>query len=204
MSKNVLKLGLYSVILLLTVTVESQRQRGPSQNISQGQQAMPVFNAENAAGILTYNDRKVIKKTKLETDKEKDSVKKIISEYNHAIEEIKSLHSRAFRTAEEFVAEKRREAMTNRDREAMRSIQSETMQKLNPIRRIVRSTELRLNDKLKPVFSEEQYGWWLDYQKSKKQALRPKRPDNTEGGRPVGVGRGNSRQGNNGGRQGNF
>jgi len=173
MRKNVLKLVLYSIILLITVSIEAQGQRGQSQNRTQGQRgqsqnraqgqgSMPVFNAENATGILTYSYRKVIKKTKNKKAEEKNSVEKIISEYNHTIDEIKFLHSDEFRAIEKILAKKRQEAMANRDREAMRFIQSETMKKLIHIKSKVQIAEQELNGKLELVFSEKQYNKWIN------------------------------------------
>lgn len=170
----------------MTVSVEAQRgqgKRGQSQNNMQGQGMMPKFNAKNAAGILTYNYERVIKKTKLKKDEKKSRVEDIISEYNHSIDEIKILHSDEFRATEKFVAKKYNEAKVGGNREDIRFIQLEAVEKLAHIKSTVLKAELELNGKLEIVFSEKQYKKWLRYQRSKKQSLKQKTPETAGGGR---------------------
>jgi len=187
MSKDILKLVLFSVILLMTSSIVAQRgpgNRGQSQNQRQGERELPKFNAENAVGILMYDYERVLKKTKVKKAKKKSRIAKIISDYNHTITEIKFLHSEEFRATENFVTIKRATAKENRDREAMRFIQQEAMEKLIPIKHKVHKAVQVLNEKLALVFSEKQLHKWRRLQRARKENIKPKRPDNPKGGRP--------------------
>jgi len=183
MSKYVLKLVLFSVMLLMTSSIVAQPGKGGRpQNQMHGERELPKFNAENAVGIVKYDYERVLKKTKLKKAKKKSRVAKIISEYNHTIAEIKFLHSDELRATEKFVALKRAETKANRD--AMHYIQQEAMEKLIHIKHKVRKAERVLNDKLNFVFSEKQHHKWSRLQRKSKESLKPKRPDNSEGRRP--------------------
>lgn len=187
MRKNILKLAVFIVMLLMTESMQAQRgagNRGQVQHQMQGQREQPKFNAENAIGMLKYDYERVLKKTKVKKVKKKNKIAKIILDYNHTIAEIKFLHSEEFRATESFVAIKRVEAMANRDRDVMHFIQLEAMEKLAHIKRKVHKAERVLNDKLGLVFSEKQYHKWRRLQRARKESLKPKRPNNSEGGRP--------------------
>ena len=193
MSKHILKLVLFSVMLLMTSSIVAQRgqgNRGQSQNQVQGEREMPTFNAENAVGILKYRYKRVLKKTKLKDPEKKSAVVKIISDYNQTINEIKFLHSDELSATENFVAIKRAEAKANRDRGAMHFIQQDAMEKLVHIKHKVHKTEQLLNDQLVLVLSEKQFNKWRRIQRARKESLKPQRPDNGGGGRPQKSGRG--------------
>lgn len=193
MSKYILKLVLFSVIILMTNSIVAQRGQGnreQSQHQRPGERKLPKFNAKKAVGILKYDYERVLKKTKVKKAAKKNRVAKIISAYNHTIAEISFLHSEELKAIERFVALKRAAAKGSRDREAMQSIQSEAMEKLTPIKHQVRKAERVLNDKLMQVFSEKQYHKWRRMQRTRKENLKPKRPDHSQGERSQKGGRG--------------
>ena len=196
MSKNILKIVLLSVMLLMTNSIVAQRGQGnrgnkmQSQNQMHGERELPRFNAKNAVGILKYDHERVLKKTKVKKTPKKNRVAKIISDYNHTIAEISFLHSEELKATERFVALKRAAAKGRRDLETMQSIQSEAMEKLIPIKYKVRKAEQVLNEKLRQVFSEKQYHKWRRMQRARKENLKPKRPDHSQGERSQKGGRG--------------
>jgi len=157
-----------------------QGKGGRPKGQVQGEKKQPNFNAENALGILLYDDRKVLKKVKVKKAKKKNSVVKIISEYNHTIRELTFLHTDEFRAAENIVALKRAKAEATRDREAMQNAQHDAMEKLIHIKRKVNHAEQELNDKLAFVLSEKQFRKWYRFQRSRKESLKPKKPDNND------------------------
>lgn len=187
MSKYIFKLVLFSVMLLMTSTIAAQRGQGKGgrpQNQMHGEREQPKFNAENAVGILKYDYERVLKKTKIKKAPKKSAVAKIISDYNQTIAEITFLYSEELRATENFVVMKREEANANRDREAVHFIQQVAMEKLIYIKRKVHKADRVLNDKLALVLSEKQLHKWRRLQRARKESLQPKRPDNSEGGRP--------------------
>lgn len=187
MNTTILKLTVFAIMLLTTKSILAQRGPGNSrqaQRPMQGQRELPKFNAKNAVGILKYDYEKVLKKTKVKKDSKKNKVTKIIADYNHSIAEIMFLHTDEFRAIEKFVAIKRETAKANRDREAIPFIQQEAMEKLIHIKRKVRNADRVLNDKLELVLSEKQLQKWHRLQRTRKESLQPKRPENTRGGRP--------------------
>ena len=207
MIKKILKLGLFATILLLTVSINAQSrghrgnggsQRGQSQNRSQGQgqRMMPAFNAKNAIGILKFDDVIVCKKAKIKNKSEKLKVARFISEYNHTIDELLFLHFETIKTTEEFVSLKRKEAITNKDMKAMRFIQMEAMEDLNPIKNKVDEADLLLNTKLERLLSNKQFKKWEKYQKLKRKELKPKRPEGNKGSSQ------SSQRGSRGGKRG--
>jgi len=88
MNNNILKLGLFLAILLITVPLFAQVQGQRSQNRNQGQRSMPAFNAKNAVGIIKYNAKKIIKKTNIKNEEKKREVVKVFSAYNQTIDEL--------------------------------------------------------------------------------------------------------------------
>lgn len=192
MSKNELKLVVFSILLLISGSLLAQRGqgnsgqggRGQSQNQMQAQSEQPKFNAAHAIGILLYDHDRVIKKTKLKNPGKKRNVVKIISDYNQTIRELKFLHSEEFRATENYVAIKREAAKVNGDRAEMRLIQLEAVEKLNHIKDKVLRAEQVLNDKLAGVFSEKQNHKWLRLQHARKESLKLGRPYSVEGSRP--------------------
>ncbi len=206
MIKKILKLGLFATILLLTVSINAQSrgqrgngggQKGQSQNRSQGQRMIPAFNAKNAIGILKYDDVIVCKKTKIKVKSEKLKVVKIISEYNHTIDELLFLHSETIKTTEEFVSLKRKKAIANKDMESMRFIQMEAMEGLYPIKNKVNEADQLLNTKLERLLSNKQFKKWKKYQELKKKELKPKRPERNKGSSSQ-----SSQRGSRGGKRG--
>ncbi len=183
MKKGSLILRLFTIILLVTVfanaQVQGQRgnygQMGQSQN--RGQSQMPSFDASNAVGILTYDEEKVAKRSKIKSDGKKKDITVIISAYNHRIDEIRILYAVLLITTEKYVADRRKEAMARRNREAMSLIQSDAMDKLRPVRREVIKADKELNKRLAGILSEKQLKKWKNYQNSKKESLRPKIPE---------------------------
>jgi len=171
----------------MTSSIVAQRGQGKGgrpQNQMHGDRELPKFNAENAVGILKYDYERILKKTKVKKGNKKIRVTKIISAYNHSIREIKFLHSEELRATENFVATKRAAAKANRDRDAMHFIQQEAMEKLIHIKHKVLKAERVLNDKLTAIFSKKQHHKWRRLQRARKESIQPKRPDNSEGGRP--------------------
>jgi len=171
-------------MLLMTSSIVAQRGQGNSrQSQRHGEREAPKFNAKNAVGILKYDYERVLKKTKVKKAKKKKRVAKIISDYNHTIAEISFLHAEDLKATESFVAIKRAAAKANRDREAMHFIQQEAMEKLIHIKHKVRKAEQVLNKRLALVFSEKQLHKWRRLQRTRKENLKPKRPDHSQGGR---------------------
>ncbi len=94
-----------------------------------------------------------------------------ITAYNQTIDEIHVANSDKLGDLENIVNTKRKDAMANRDTQAMRNIQAEAMQQLAPIRTQLIIVEQNLNFELKQVLTEKQYKKWEKYQNSKKEAL---------------------------------
>lgn len=192
MRKNILKLVVFTTILLMTKSILAQRgsgNRGQTQHQIDGQRELPKFNAKNAVGILKYDYGRVIKKTKIKKDAKKNRIAKIISDYNHIIDEIKFLHSEDFKAVENYVSIKREEARTNNDRAAMSFIHSEAMEQLLYIKRNVYKAEQTLNNQLEMFLTEKQFHKWRRLQRARKESLNSKTPDNIERGRPQKGGR---------------
>jgi len=185
MNKAILKSGLFSAILLISVSLSAQVQgQRRSQNRNQGQRSMPAFNAKNAVGIIKYNVKKIIKKTNIKSEDKREEVAKIFSAYNLTIDEIKSLNSENLKDVEKFVNDTQKNAIVARDREAMRFARKDANEKLAPIRKEVVIADQELNSSLKQILSEEQFERWKKYQQFKKDALQPERPQgmNNSGG----------------------
>jgi len=162
-------------IIILQVGL-ANAQRGQPPNGSQGgqgggQMSMPDFNVENAVGILKYKPKKVFKKLKIQADSNMLAIATFITAYNQTIDEIHVANSDKLGDLENIVNTKRKDAMANRDTQAMRNIQAEAMQQLAPIRTQLIIVEQNLNFELKQVLTEKQYKKWEKYQNSKKEAL---------------------------------
>lgn len=186
MNKAILKSGLFSAILLISVSLSAQVQgQRRSQNRNQGQRSMPAFNAKNAVGIIKYNAKKIIKKTNIKNEEKRGEVVKVFSAYNQTIDEIKLLNSEKLKDVERFVNETQKNAMATRDRDAMRFARKKANEKLAPIKNQIIIADQELNTSLKQILSEEQFERWMKYRQFKKKALQPNLPErmnNNSGG----------------------
>ncbi len=186
MDKTILKSGLFSAILLISVSLSAQVQgQRNSQNRNQSQRSMPAFNAENAVGIIKYNAKKIIKKTNIKNEDKRREVAKIFSVYNQTISEIKLLNSEKLKGVERYVNDTQKNAMATRDLEAMRFSRKVANEKLAPIKNQIIIADQELNTSLKQILLEEQFERSLKYRQFKKEALQPNLPEhmnNNSGG----------------------
>ena len=154
-------------------------------------QMMQEFNAKHMAGVLKYKKEKVFKKTGIKEDSKKQAFSEGISEYNKAIDKIIFMNTPKFEEVDRKVRAQREIAMANKDRQEMIIVMQEARDELAPVKNQVIEETKKLNEKAEKILSAKQNKKWLKYQKSKKEALKPKRPSGQPGGMSKGQGRGN-------------
>jgi hypothetical protein len=155
-------------------------QRGGRQN-QEGQQNSEVkkFNASEVAGLFFYDIKKIIKKIKIKDNITKDSVTKLLKNYNFEIREISLLNANKFKDLNAIVNAGigSRNNTGNQDSNSYKNtgLRKKVQEIIRPIRQEVRENEIKLNENLAAILSEKQNKKWLKYQKAKKDKLKPKK-----------------------------
>lgn len=190
----------YFIILLVNLSFYAQPsgggQRGGRQN-QEGQQnkESKKFKANEAAGLFFYDIKKVLKKIKIKDKIAKDSVTKLLKNYNFEIREISRLNANKFKDLNTIVNagiayRKNSENKSSKSNKNL-GIRKKIQEIIRPIRQEVRENELKLNEDLAVILSEKQHKKWLKYQKTKKDKLKPKKAQRNN----------NQRENNRGNRQ---
>lgn len=133
-----------------------------------GGMQVPDFDAEKAAGIISYNPDKVVKKLKLSDESKKNTVARFIKDYNTKIDALSIENAATFKYLEDEFDKNIKIAMQNRDRSQMDGIKAKITTTIPPIRKQVLEYEKVLNDSLAEILTEKQNEKWLKYQKQKK------------------------------------
>jgi len=172
---------LYSIIFSLLVTVSFSQMRGGGMKRGghgrngQGmqQQEMQGFNINRMAGIVMYDENKVLKKLKIKDLKKAQKIRTYIRDYNKKMEGLKLKYYKEIKTAKAMAEAKRKEAMQKQDREIMRDARSEIREKLAPVRNEAKQYQNLLNEKMEKILSEKKLKKWKKYVSSrhKKQSV---------------------------------
>ncbi len=167
--KKALLLGL---ILVFTSSFAQMQGRGGMGRRGMGgggnpQQAAMKIDVEKMSGIVYYDDKKIIKKLKIKDKEKQQLVKKYIYEYNKKMDEIKLKYHQQIKETKAYMEEKKREAMQNRDFEAMQRAKYRVKEKMAPVREETRMQKKILNEKMQQLLSKKQYKKWKKYVKKK-------------------------------------
>jgi len=141
--------------------------------VSQAQQP-PDFDAVKAAGIVTYDAEKVIKKLKLEDEAIGQQVREHIGDYNMEMYQLLDKHSTTLSDLDALFDRQVKIAMQQRDRSQMNGVKTKIKQVIPPIRQEVMEYERVLNDAMASTLDEKVYAKWLKYQKGKKPSMPAK------------------------------
>ena len=196
----------YFIILLLNFSFYAQRSGGGQRGGRQNQQTQQnketkKFKTSEVAGLFSYEIEKVVRKLKIKDENKKASVIKLLSDYNFEIKEILLINADKFKDFDRLVnteMQSRRNSgneKTNKDKNG--GIREKVQKLIRPIRQKDRKKEIRLNEDLAKILSKKQNKKWLKYQKTKKDKLKPKRPqaNNNQGRNQGGNQRGNRQRG---------
>lgn len=190
------------IILLLFSSLSlcfAQRPNGQGRNnsgFSSQSQEIPKFESEKIAGIFEYNSKKVLKKLKLKkNDTISTSIMDQLDNYNLEISKIKTENKALFEGLDIVVNQNIETARQNRNRELMKETMLMVRERLQPVIEQIEVQETTLNQNLKSLITDEQNDKWLDYQKSEKQKLLPKRGSNDARNRPDDITRQRRRRG---------
>lgn len=152
--KNLIRLTAIAMLVLFAFVTKAQQP--------------PNFKAEEAAGIVTYDSEKVIKKLKIEEEEVKKSITTAIGEYNMEMYELADAHGATFQELDDDFNRQVQIAMQRRDRSQMDGVKSKIRETIPPIREQAMQHENVLNASMKSTLDEKQYNKWLKYQKSQK------------------------------------
>ncbi|MEO1253355.1 MAG: hypothetical protein AAFY41_00535 [Bacteroidota bacterium] len=131
-------------------------------------QQIPDFDAEKAAGIVTYDTEKVIKKLKVEDLKAKQSIAKSIEQYNMKMYELSDTHAATFQELNAYFERQVQVAIRNRDRSQMDGFKTKVKETIPPIKKEVIVHENALNESMQSLLDDKQFNKWMKYQKSQK------------------------------------
>jgi hypothetical protein len=160
--------------------------RGQQGQRQQSEQAQEVkrFSARDAAGLFYYDVEKVIKKIKVKDEKKQYQVKKALRNYNFKVKEILFLNSEKLSDLDSVMSSLPKPSKKERNQSSKDNSEENTDRRkiigniIGPIRDEVHMHEAELNEMLEGTLSEKQQKKWLKYQKSKKESLVPKKPQN--------------------------
>jgi len=137
---------------------------------------VPEFNAKNAIGLVNYDADEVCDEAKVKDDEKRQLVSKAIAEYNYDIKEFNFQHALKLSDIELMVNSKQKEAMENKNFEAVKENRVKANELLVPYRDIIEEVNMKLNEKLKNALSEKEFKRWSKYSKKKIEDLHPKSP----------------------------
>ncbi|WP_296317807.1 hypothetical protein [Winogradskyella sp. UBA3174] len=172
------KVILFLVLLQLTVSFAQRPNGGLGGNTRQASagQERPEFESTKVAGFIEYDSKKVLKKLKL---KKGDSIVKQITvhinTYNAKITSIKLENKELLEGLDIVVNQNMETAMKTRNRELMGTTMKMVQEKLKPIRDKIKAQDDELNVFFEQSLTDDQNKKWLDYQKSEREKLMPKR-----------------------------
>ncbi|MEL6560822.1 MAG: hypothetical protein AAFQ94_21690 [Bacteroidota bacterium] len=129
---------------------------------------IPDFDAEEVAGIVTYDTEKVIKKLKVEDGQVKQSIAKSIGEYNMEMYQLSDAHAATFQELNADFERQVQAAIRNRDRSMMDGFKAKVRETIPPIKKEVIAYENELNEVMQSVLDKKQFEKWLKYQKNQK------------------------------------
>jgi len=164
------------IVLLNSFLVLSQQRRNHQQNSQRGQQNKMTpakLKPENMVGILMYDTKKVLKKLKIKSKKERVIVIRLLKKHNNSNREIKVFNQETFTAAKTFLKTKREEAKQHQDFSVFKEARVKVKKMLLPIRKKVTFERNRLNKSMQKVLSEKEYKKWLKYQKKELKNLKP-------------------------------
>jgi len=141
--KNKIKLLLSSAAILLTIIVTAQQP--------------PNFDAKKAAGLVTYESEKVIKKLKISDEDTKKSIVLALETFNMEIYELSDEHSNQLQELDEYFDRQIKVAMQRRDRSQMDGVKTQIGETIPPIRQQVATHEEVLNTAMKAELDSKQY-----------------------------------------------
>ena len=189
------------LITFLTFNLFGQPPGGGGGRGQQGQEQqaeeIKKFSASDAAGLFYYEVEKVIKKIKVKDEKKQYQVKKALRNYNFKIKEILFLNSEKFSDLDLVInslpkLSKQERNQSSEDNSEENTDKREIIENIiGPVREEVHINESELNQVLEEILSEKQQKKWIKYQNSKKESLKPKKPQD----------RGNQNSRSNGGQR---
>ncbi len=146
---------------------------------SQGQAPkMPKYNAKNVVGLFYYDVTEAVEKVKVKKDETKTSFSRSIRNYNSKIKDISFLNSPKLNEVDLTINSIGEQAFTDIDlRNKVRKIIEDTVV---PLRDSVLKIEKSLNSELEKILNKKQNKKWLRYQRSQKEKLLPKVPQNNQ------------------------
>ncbi len=181
--------------LFLTTVFCAQRSNGfggsrspqnQNRSFTANNKAKEIKSA-NLAGVFYYDVKSVIKKIRVKDKDLKDSVAKALKDYNFKTKEIELLNADKFKALDILMKSRinsnatqsaKKASETNNPREFRKTM----VKIIRPIQQEIKENEIDLNVTLAKLLSEKQNKKWLKLQKSKKEKLQPKRPQNNRRG----------------------
>lgn len=139
---------------------------------------MPKYVSKDVAGIFYYDINEAFDKIKLKNEAKKASASKIIRNYNDEVKKISFLNTPKLAEVDLTVNSIGEQAF--RDRDLANKIRKVIEENVAPVRDSVLAKEKILNKDLEGILSSKQYKKWLRYQRSEKEKLLPKAPQNNQ------------------------
>ncbi len=155
MSKLVI--ALFFVFSISSLASQAQNPRGGM--------APPEFDAEEAAGLISFDIDEVIKKLKVSETGDKRRVAEALSAYNVKVYELSVTHGATLQNLEAEFDENVKIAMQNRDRSRMNGVRERIKLIIPPIRKEVMAAENVLNQSMATILDDKQNKSWLKYQR---------------------------------------
>jgi len=169
---------IFIFIVLLQFNVLNAQKPGSNypDEVKQPEQSnapkVQEFNPQNVAGILKYDDVKVIKKVKIFKKEKISEIKPLITNYNNEIDDILLTNKHILSIVKAYVEKKVVFAINNKDYSTIKDIHREGQEKLLFIKSQVEEKEASLNSKMIIILSEKQFKKWSTYQKNMKNRLK--------------------------------
>ena len=151
-------------------------QNRPPQKNNEEKEVFEVVNINDAAGLITYDPKIVIKEAKIKKAEEEALMSQLITEYNKKIIHIKKTNKVKLETIELTSLGQQKKAIERKDLKKILEIDKYINEELHPIKIEVMEAEKALNSKIESSFSEKTNKKWIKYFEKQKEANQPKLP----------------------------
>lgn len=152
----------------------NQQNQRPPQNNDREAKVFEEINITEAAGLISYNIEEVIKEVKAKSPKDKESIKRIITEYNTSIAELQKENKLLLEATELNTRIKEKKAIESKDLEQMQEVRKSIHDDLKPIKEKVKASETILNSKMETELTAKIHKKWLKYFEKKKEEIEPR------------------------------
>lgn len=142
----------------------------PRQPRAAQQPRAPKIDVEKAVGLTFYNIEKVAKKIGVKKSSETfDKLASIFNSFNRELKQVKRINTFLFSEGKSKMEAAQKEAMKNRDFNALQKANKEVTESFKPIIKVIEEKEEKLDTDIEKVLTDKQQKKWVKYKTNLKK-----------------------------------